>query len=334
MGFSIAVVGATGLVGRTMLRVLEERGLPISSLRLLASSNSAGKKVRFGGKLLKVEELRRDSFDGVQIALFSAGASVSREFAPAAVAAGAVVIDNSSAWRMDTSVPLVVPEVNPHALERHKGIIANPNCSTIQLVVALKPLHDAFTLKRVIVSTYQAVSGAGQAGVDQLMAELKGKEPARKKFPRQAAFNTIFHTFDGGNDYSEEEVKMMNETRKIMELPKLPVTMTCVRIPTTSAHGESVNAEFVKPAPASRARKILERAPGIVVMDDPARDIYPTVLDGGGRDEVFVGRIRKDLSQPNTLNLWVVGDNVRKGAATNAVQIAELLIARGMEPAA
>lgn len=323
---SFAVVGATGLVGRSMLRVLEERNIPVERLRLLASKNSAGTRIRFRGRLHTVEELRPDSFDGVGIALFSAGGGVSREYAPIAAKAGAIAIDNSSAWRMDRTVPLVVPEVNPEAIANHRGIIANPNCSTIQLVVALKPLHDAFGLKRVVVSTYQAISGAGQAGVDQLMAEIKGRKPARPKFSRTAAFNTIFHSFEAGADYSEEEMKMMNETRKIMGLPKLACTMTCVRIPTIAAHAESVNAEFVRPVTPARARRLLARAPGIVVIDDPGADLYPTVLDAGGRDEVFVGRIRKDASQPNTLNMWVVADNVRKGAATNAVQIAELLL--------
>lgn len=329
MSYSIAVVGATGLVGRTMLQVLEERNIPVDRLTLLASKNSAGKKVKFRGKNHTVQELTPDSFAGVQIALFSAGGSVSRHYCPIAAAAGAVAIDNSSAWRMDKKVPLVVPEVNPDAALKHRGIIANPNCSTIQLVVALKPLHEAFGLKRVVVSTYQAISGAGQSGVDQLVAELKGKPPAKPKFSRPAAFNTIFHSFLDGSDYTEEENKMMNETRKIMGLPKLATTMTCVRIPTLAAHAESVNVEFEQPVTLAKARKVLERAEGIVVMDSPAADNYPTVLDAGGRDEVFVGRIRRDASQPNTLNLWVVADNVRKGAATNAVQIAELLIREG-----
>jgi aspartate-semialdehyde dehydrogenase len=321
-----AIVGATGLVGRTMLRVLEERDLPIESLRLLASKASAGKRISFRGRPIKVEELTRDSFDGIDIALFSAGGSVSREFAPIAVAAGAIVVDNSSAWRMDRKVPLVVPEVNPHALRKHRGIIANPNCSTIQLVVALKPLHDQFGLARVVVSTYQSISGAGQSGVDQLMAEIKGRKPKHPKFSRPAAFNTIFHSFAEGEDYSEEELKMINETRKIMELPKLAATMTCVRIPTLSAHGESVNAEFEKPVTAARARRILQRAPGILVLDDPASDLYPSVIDAGDSDQVLIGRIRRDASRANTLNMWVVADNVRKGAATNAVQIAEMLM--------
>ncbi len=311
-----------------MLRVLEERNFPIDRLVPLASKNSAGERIRFNGALHTVQELTRASFKGVDIALFSAGGDVSRAFAPIAAKAGAVAIDNSSAWRMDRTVPLVVPEVNPASAHKHHGIIANPNCSTIQLVVALKPLHDAFGLKRVVVSTYQAVSGAGQAGLDQLMDELKGREPRKRKFPHTAAFNTIFHSFDPGADYSEEEVKMMNETRKILGLPRLRCTMTCVRIPTVAAHGESVNAEFEQAVSPAKARKVLAKAPGVVLWDDPANNLYPTVLDAGDHDEVFVGRIRKDASQPNTLNMWVVADNVRKGAATNAVQIAELLIAK------
>ncbi len=323
---SFAVVGATGLVGRTMLTVLEERNIPMSSITLLASSRSAGKRVKFHGKFHTVQELTPDSFEGIDIALFSAGGGTSKEYAPIAAKAGAIVIDNSSAWRMDKRTPLVVPEVNPEALESHRGIIANPNCSTIQLVVALKPLQDKFGIKRLIVSTYQAVSGAGQSGLDQLQTELKGKKLENPKFPRQAAYNTLFHTFPDGKSDTEEELKMMNESRKILNLPKLRVSMTCVRIPTIAAHGESVNVEFEKKVTPAQARSILSKAPGIVVMDDPANDIHPDILNAGGRDEVFVGRIRKDNSQPNTLNMWVVSDNIRKGAATNAVQIAELLL--------
>ncbi len=326
MSLSLAVVGATGLVGRTMLNVLEERNFPLDRITLLASERSAGKRLKFKGKVHTVQALDENSFEGIDIALFSAGGETSRRFAPIAAEAGTVVIDNSSAWRMEKGVPLVVPEVNPEETFKHKGIIANPNCSTIQLVVALKPLHDKFGLRRVVVSTYQSVAGAGQSGVDQLMAELKGKKPEHPKFPRQAAFNTIFHSFLQGKDSTEEELKMMNETRKIMGLPRLPITVTCVRIPTTGAHGESVNVECEKQISVSQARKTLERAPGIVVMDDPANDLYPTILDAENRDEVFIGRIRKDPSQGMTLNMWVVADNLRKGAATNAVQIAELLI--------
>lgn len=313
-----------------MLRVLEEREIPISSMKLLASKNSAGRKIKFRGKNLTVEELTPASFQGVQVALFSASAAVSRQYAPIAVEAGAIVIDNSSAWRMDKTVPLLVPEVNPDTIAKHRGIIAVPNCSTIQLVVALKPLQDAFGLKRVVVSTYQSLSGAGQSAVDQLMAELKGRTPEKPKFKHPAAFNTIFHSFNEGDDYTEEERKMINETRKIMGIAKLPITTTCVRIPTVSAHAESVNVEFDRPVTPAKVRKVLERAPGIVVWDEPHNDLYPTVLDAGDHDEVFVGRIRKDESRPNTLNMWVVADNVRKGAATNAVQIMELLMERGL----
>ena len=325
MSLSLAVVGATGLVGRTMMKVLEERNFPFDRLTLLASERSAGKRLKFMGKSYTVQKLDEKSFDGIDIALFSAGGDTSRRYAPIAAEVGTVVIDNSSAWRMEKGVPLVVPEVNPEEAAKHNGIIANPNCSTIQLVVALKPLHEKFGLQRVIVSTYQSISGAGQSGVDQLKSELKGKKPENPKFSRQAAFNTIFHSFPEGKDSTEEELKMMNETRKIMGLPKLPITVTCVRIPTTGAHAESVNVEFQRQTSPSRARKVLEKAPGIVVMDAPEADSYPTILDAEGRDEVFVGRIRKDPTQGSTLNMWVVSDNLRKGAATNAVQIAELL---------
>ena len=325
MSLSLAVVGATGLVGRTMLKVLEERNFPFDRITLLASERSAGKRVKFNGKYHTVAKLDEKSFNGIDIALFSAGGGTSRHFAPIAANAGTVVIDNSSAWRMEKSVPLVVPEVNPDAAFKHKGIIANPNCSTIQLVVALKPLHDTFSLRRVIVSTYQSISGAGQSGVDQLIAELKGKQLENPKFSRQVAFNTIFHSFPEGRDSTEEELKMVNETRKIMGLPRLPITVTCVRIPTTGAHAEAVNIECERSISVTRARKTLERAPGIVLLDDPSNDRYPTILDAEDRDEVFVGRVRKDPSRSMSLNMWVVADNLRKGAATNAVQIAELL---------
>ena len=326
MSLSLAVVGATGLVGRTMLKVLEERGFPFDNITLLASKRSAGKRIRFKGRYHTVGCLDKNSFKGIDIALFSAGSSTSRTFAPIAAKEGTVVIDNSSAWRMEKGVPLVVPEVNPEAAYKHKGIIANPNCSTIQLVVPLKPLHKKFGLQRVVVSTYQSISGAGQSGVDQLMAEIKGKRPVAPKFTRQAAFNTIFHSFPDGKDSTEEELKMMNETRKIMGLPRLPITVTCVRIPTTGAHGESVNIEFEKPAPVSQVRKVLTRSAGITLMDNPEDDIYPTILDAENRDDVLIGRIRKDPSKARSLNMWVVSDNLRKGAATNAVQIAELLV--------
>jgi aspartate-semialdehyde dehydrogenase len=327
MNPSFAIVGVTGLVGRTMLKVLAERHIPMRSLRAFASSASAGRELPFADRTVVVEPLDAGTFNDVDFALFSAGSSISREFAPIAAKAGAIVVDNSSAWRMDPNVPLVVPEVNPGALSRHNGIIANPNCSTIQLVVALKPLHDAFGLKRVVVSTYQSISGAGQSGLDQLHQELAGDTPAEPKFSRPAAFNTIFHSFPPGDDQTEEETKMVNETKKILDLPELAISVTCVRIPTVAAHGESVNIEFDRPVTAEQAREILAASDGIVVMDDPASDVYPTPLDAGGRDEVFVGRIRADESRENTLNLWVVADNVRKGAATNAVQIVEKLLA-------
>lgn len=322
----IAVVGATGLVGRTMIKVLEERGFPVSELTLLASKKSAGKTLTFRNKRYKVQELTENSFQdsGIDIALFSAGGACSKIYAPIAAKAGVIAIDNSSAWRMDKNTPLVVPEVNPEQAFKHKGIIANPNCSTIQLVVALKPLQDKFGIKRVVVSTYQAISGAGQSGVNQLMSEIQGKKPKAPIFPRQAAFNTIFHSFKDDSGYTEEEVKIINETRKIMNLPKLNITATCVRIPTTAAHGESVNFELDKKANSITVLKSLKKGAGIVVIDDFKQDIYPTVLSVGGKDETYVGRIRKDYSAKNTFNMWVVADNLRKGAATNAVQIAEL----------
>ena len=326
MSLSLAVVGATGLVGRTMLKVLEERNISFDKIRFLASERSAGKRLKFKGKYYTVQALDKDAFSGMDIAFFSAGGKTSRQFASIAVDAGTVVIDNSSAWRMEKGVPLVVPEVNPEAALKHKGIIANPNCSTIQLVVVLKPLHKKFGLKRVVVSTYQSISGAGQSGVDQLRTELKGKKPEHPKFPRQVAYNTIFHSFPDGKDSTEEELKMINETRKIMELPRLPITVTCVRIPTTGAHAESVNIELEKRASVTQVRTLLKNSPGITIMDDSAKDIYPTILDAEDRDDVFVGRIRKDPSQSKSLNMWIVSDNLRKGAATNAVQIAELFL--------
>lgn len=329
MSYSVAVVGATGLVGRTMIKVLEERDFPVSRLTLLASPRSQGKRIRFGGRYRTVHGLAENSFSGIDVVLFSAGGSVSRKFAPAAVAAGAIAIDNSSAWRLMPEVPLVVPEVNPSALAQHRGIIANPNCSTIQLVVALKPLHDRFQIRRVVVSTYQAISGAGQAGVDQLRAEVQGRVVANPKFSRPVAFSTMFHDFVDGGD-TDEELKMIRETRKILELNDLAISATCVRIPTTAAHGESVNVEFSRRVTPAMARTVLSKGAGITVVDDPAHGIYPSILDGGGRDDVLVGRIRKDRGCPNTLNMWVVADNVRKGAATNAVQIAEELVRRGM----
>lgn len=325
--YDVAVVGATGLVGRKMMQVLEERKFPVNRLVPLASERSAGKEVQFNGKSVKVQKLEPRSFEGVHVALFSAGAGVSKEFAPHAVKAGAVVIDNSSAFRMDEGTPLVVPEVNRHAIFRHKGIIANPNCSTIQMVVVLKPLHDRFRIRRVVVSTYQSVTGAGQRAVAQLEDEIAGRPLRDKKFPHPIAYNCLPHIdvfFDDG--YTKEEVKMMLETKKIMEA-NVDVTATTVRVPVMGGHSESVNIEFENPCTVSEVRSILQRAPGVIVQDDPARNLYPMPLNSYDKDEVFVGRIRKDETIPSGVNLWIVSDNIRKGAATNAVQIAEALIA-------
>ncbi len=323
----VAVVGATGLVGRTMLKVLEERGFPISELHLFASSNSAGKTVEFCGKVHTVEELTEDAVrrSGVKYALFSAGSDVSKKFAPVFVECGSIAIDNSSCWRMDKNVPLVVPEVNPQAAFANKGIIANPNCSTIQAVVALKPLHDAFKIKRIVYSTYQAVSGAGKQGFEDLKNGTETGE-APKKFPYPIAFNVIPHidvfTDDG---YTKEEAKMINETRKILGDDSLRITATTVRVPVYYGHSESINIEFYDPVTRETAMKVLRNAPGVVLCDGGVSPVYPMPIYAEGRDEVFVGRIRRDMSVENGLNIWVVADNIRKGAATNAVQIAELL---------
>ncbi|MDE0332364.1 MAG: aspartate-semialdehyde dehydrogenase [Nitrospinae bacterium] len=327
----IAVAGATGAVGREMLKILGERNFPADEVVLLASERSVGRKIPFRNSELTVSRLTRDSFDGADLALFSCGASRSIEFAPAAVKAGSVVVDNSSAFRMDEDVPLVVPEVNPEALKEHRGIIANPNCSTIQLVVALKPLHDAARVKRVVVSTYQAVSGAGQAAIDEMRAQIEGDSAAPRKMPHEIAFNCLPHIdvfLEGG--YTKEEKKMVDETRKIMGAPKLALSATCVRVPVFNAHSESVNVEFEESVSPEEARALLSRAPGVDVVDDVESFSYPMPKDADGEDPVYVGRIRRDDSRENTLNLWVVADNLRKGAALNAVQIAEALIEKGM----
>lgn len=329
--YVVAVAGATGAVGREMIEILEERKFPVEKLILLASEKSEGKKISFKGKDVPVKRLTKDSFKGVDIALFSAGANRSLEFAPIAVKEGAVVVDNSSAFRMDPSVPLVVPEVNRHAIFKHQGIIANPNCSTIQMVVALKPLHDAARIKRIIVTTFQAVSGTGLKAIDELMEQTRSllafKEVECKVYPYQIAFNLLPHidTFLD-NAYTKEEMKMMNETKKIMEDDAIKVTATTVRVPVFRCHSEAVNIETEKKISANEARAILSAAPGIIVYDDPKRNIYPIPIDVSGKDEVYVGRIREDESIPNGLNLWIVADNLRKGAALNAVQIAEELI--------
>ncbi len=331
----VAIAGATGAVGREMLKILEERNFPADEVVLLASERSVGRKIPFRDDELTVSQLTEDAFFGADLALFSCGASRSLEFAPVAVKSGAVVVDNSSAFRMDERVPLVVPEVNPDALEAHQGVIANPNCSTIQLVVALKPLHDAARIRRVVVSTYQAVSGAGQAAIDEMRAQIKGDASVPGKMPHEIAFNCLPHIdvfLDGGQ--TKEEQKMVDETRKIMGAPHLAVSATCVRVAVFNAHSESVNVEFEEFISPDEARKLLSHAPGVEVVDDVESFSYPMPKDADGEDPVYVGRIRRDDSRENTLNLWVVADNLRKGAALNAVQIAEILIEKGMLRAA
>jgi len=331
--YSVAVAGATGAVGLEMIKTLEQRKFPVGSIKLLASERSEGKELKFDGKPVKVERLTKDSFKGVQVALFSAGASRSLEFGPAAAASGAVVIDNSSAFRMDPEIPLVVPEVNPHAIAQYKkrGIIANPNCSTIQMVVALKPIHDAVRIKRIVVSTYQSVSGTGLKAIDELLMQTKAilnsQEIQRKVYPHQIAFNCLPHIDSFlGNGYTKEEMKMVNETRKIMEDSTIAVTATTVRVPVLYSHSESVNIETEKKITAKEVKELLAKAPGVKVVDNPAMTEYPLAIYAAGRDETFVGRIREDESIPHGINLWVVSDNIRKGAALNAVQIAEILI--------
>ena len=329
-GYVVAVVGATGAVGTEMIEVLEERKFPVTRLVPLASTRSAGGTVTFEGNEVPIEVLTKDSFAGVDIALFSAGADLSREFAPIAVKAGAVVIDNSAAWRMTPEVPLVVPEVNAHDIQRHKGIIANPNCSTIQMVVALKPLHDEARIKRIVVTTFQSVSGTGKDAMDELMAEcqdlLSFKSASPKVYPYQIAFNCLPQIDDFlPSGYTKEEMKMVHETRKIMGDQSIHVTATTVRVPVYVGHSEAVNIETERKLSANEARAILSTAPGVLLYDDPAHKIYPMPLEVAGKDEVYVGRVREDESIANGLNLWVVADNLRKGAALNAVQIAEHL---------
>jgi aspartate-semialdehyde dehydrogenase len=333
-GYRVAVVGATGAVGRTMLEILAERDFPVSEIVLLASSRSAGSRIEFRGQEHVVQDLESCDPAGLDIALFSAGGTTSKQHAPRFAEAGCYVIDNSSAWRMDPEVALVVPEVNAHALEmaRVNRIIANPNCSTIQMVVALKPLHDAVPIRRVVVSTYQAVSGAGNRAMEELADQtrylLSGKEAAVNMLPARIAFNVVpqidVFTEDG---YTKEEHKMMDETRKILEAD-VAVSATTVRVPVFYGHAESVNVTFHGPLSAEQARDILAASPGICVVDDPEGEDYPMPMEAAGTDPVWIGRIRDDCSWPNTLNLWIVADNVRKGAALNAVQIAEILIGK------
>ncbi len=329
--YNVAVLGATGAVGKVMAKVLEERNFPINNIKFLASARSAGKKIQFCGEEYTVEEVKPESFEGVDIALFSAGGSTSKQWAPIAVEKGAVVVDNSSAWRMDENVPLVVPEVNPEDVKWHKGIIANPNCSTIQMVVALYPIHKKKKIKRIIVSTYQAVSGAGAKAIrdleEETKARLEGKYYTPEALPNHIAFNVIPHIdvfLD--NLHTKEEMKMVNETRKIMHAPDIKVSPTCARVPVFNGHSESVVVETQEPITVEEAREILKNAPGVIVEDDPFNNVYPMPIDVDGKDDVFVGRIKKDLAFDNGISMWIVADNLRKGAATNAVQIAELLV--------
>jgi len=332
-GVRIALVGATGAVGTIMLDVLEQRRLPVAEVVPFASARSAGRELRG----MEVRALEDDAIAGFDLALFSAGATVSREWALRFARAGAVVVDNSSAWRTDPEVPLVVAEVNPKALEGHRGIVANPNCSTMQLLVAIKPIHDAVGIERLLVSTYQSVSGTGVKAVEELKAQthavlhdMTPDPPAA--YPHPIAFNVLggAGTFAEGDDHTNEERKMIFETRKILGDDSIRVGVTCARVPVINSHSESVNVETRAPLSAEDCRALLDRAPGIAVVDDPTRDSYPTALDAAGRDEVLVGRIRRDPSHERALQLWVVSDNLRKGAATNAVQLAELLHARGL----
>lgn len=334
--YRVAIVGATGAVGQEMRKVLEQRRFPVSELFLFASAKSQGRVFEFRGKQVVVEELTEQVFSKykIDIALFSAGASVSKQFAPVAAKAGTLVIDNSSAWRMDPEVPLVVPEVNPEDASRHKGIIANPNCSTIQMVVVLKPLHDVAKVKRVVVATYQSVSGTGLAAMaelrEQSLAVLEGKEIKPEVYPHRIAFNVLPHIdvfLD--NLYTKEEMKMVNETKKIMGDPSIKVTATTVRVPVFIGHSEAVNIELEKKLTVREVRKILSKAPGVKVIDDPFKNLYPLPVMAAGQDDVLVGRIREDDTVEAGLNLWIVADNLRKGAATNAVQIAELVVSKG-----
>jgi aspartate-semialdehyde dehydrogenase len=337
----VAVVGATGAVGSTMLGVMRERAFPADEVVPFASERSAGRKIDFGEQELVVQGLSDESIQGFDIALFSAGGGTSGEWAPRFAEAGAVVIDNSSRWRMNDDVPLVVSEVNPEALEGHRGIIANPNCSTMQMVVALKPIQDAAGIERLVITTMQSVSGTGQRAVeelhDQTAAVLDAQEvPVASVYPHQIAFNVlpVAGSFPSGSDYTDEELKLVNETRKILSQPSIGVSATCTRVPVYTGHSESVNVQTRDPLSPEECRELLVSAPGLDVLDSPADGVYPLAIEAAGRDEVLVGRIRRDPSHERCLNLFIVGDNLRKGAATNAVQLAELVASRGLYGAA
>ena len=330
--FNVAVAGATGAVGNQMIRCLEEMNFPVHSVEFLASSRSVGRQLRFKGDLVEVKELKEHSFKGIDIALFSAGGGTSQKFAPLAAKDGCVVVDNSSAWRMDSKVPLVVPEVNSHAIAQYseKGIIANPNCSTIQMVIVLHPIHKKYGIKRVVVSTYQAVSGTGKKAIDELFDQTRAiinfLDYKTHVYPHRIAFNCLPHIdifLDNG--YTKEEMKMVNETRKILEDDSIAVTATTVRVPVFFGHSEAVNVETKDPLSAEDVKALLQNSPGVKVMDDPQKNLYPLATDAAGQDLTLVGRIRKDDSIANGINMWIVADNIRKGAATNAVQIAQVL---------
>jgi len=335
-GYRVGVLGATGLVGSTILALLAERGFPAAEVVPFASQRSVGKELEWNGTVLTCRGLSEESIQGLDLVLSSAGGSVSAEWTPKFVDAGAVVVDNTSHWRMHGDVPLVVAEVNPEALEAHRGIVANPNCSTMQMVVALKPLFDEAGIERLVVSTYQAVSGTGKAAIDELLeqshAVLHGQAATVRAYPHQIAFNALAQAgnFPPGDDHTDEERKLINETRKILADDSIRVSATCVRVPVVTGHSEAVNVETREPLTPERARELLAAAPGVTVIDDPAAGRYPMALEAAGKDDVFVGRIRRDPGNERAIDLWVVSDNLRKGAATNAVQLAELLVGRGL----
>lgn len=336
-GYRVGVLGATGLVGTTILELLAARDFPAAEVIPFASERSAGKEIEWGGRSLTVRPLTEDTIQGLDLVLSSAGGSVSAEWTPRFVAAGATVVDNTSYWRMHDDVPLVVSEVNPDALAGHNGIIANPNCSTMQMVVALKPLYDAAGIERLVISTYQAVSGTGEAAIDELQAQahavLHGEEPPEPRiYPHQIAFNVLAQagSFPEGDDHTDEERKLINETRKILGDPEIKVSATCIRVPVVTGHSEAVNVETREPLDPERARELLAAAPGVTVVDDPAAGRYPMAVEAAGKDDVYVGRIRRDAGNERALDIWIVADNLRKGAATNAVQLAELLVERGL----
>ncbi len=335
-GYRVGVVGATGLVGTTILELLAERDFPAAEVVPFASERSAGRELEWNGSAIACRELSEDSIQGLDVVLSSAGGAISAEWTPRLVAAGATVVDNTSYWRMHDDVPLVVAEVNPGALEGHGGIVANPNCSTMQMVVALKPLYDEAGIERLVISTYQAVSGTGKAAIDELReqsrATLEGEEPAAGIYPHPIAFNVLAQagSFPDGDDHTDEERKLINETRKILGDEEIRVSATCVRVPVVTGHSEAVNVETKRELSPERARELLAAAPGVTVVDDPGAELYPMAIDAAGKDDVFVGRIRRDPGNEMALDLWVVSDNLRKGAATNTVQIAELLVERGL----